>query len=123
MFIRRARPPNCSKPLKIIDPVEGVKVLAGDVLVTAAEIERFEDANNLVRRVVAGPGALTRYDWDGFYAEIICRVHHRGLPLLQKELVEDMLDWFLSGSSNGDAPDESTIRKKIRGFWHRVRPE
>lgn len=24
---------------------------------------------------------------------------------------------------NGDAPDESTIRKKIRGFWGRLRPD
>lgn len=123
VFIRRARPPNCSKPLKIIDPAEGVKVLASDVLVTAAEIERFEDENNLVRRVVSGPGAQSRYDWDGFYCEIICRVQEDGLPAKQKDMIDEMFNWFLSKSVNGDAPDESTIRKKIRGFWGRLRPE
>jgi hypothetical protein len=123
VFIRRARPPNCGKPLKIIYPAEGVKVLACDVLVTAAEIERFEDENNLVRRVVSGPGAQSRYDWDGFYCEIICRVQEDGLPAKQKDLIDEMFNWFLSKSVNGDAPDESTIRKKIRGFWGRLRPE
>jgi hypothetical protein len=34
-----------------------------------------------------------------------------------------MVEWFLDRSVNGDAPDPSTIRKKIRGFWGRLRPE
>lgn len=122
VFIRQARPPNCSWK-RIEEPKEGIRVMAPDVLIMAAEVERFEDENGLVRRVVSGPGAQTRYDWDGFYCEIICRVQERGLPTKQKELIDDMVDWFLSRSVNGDAPDDSTIRKKIRGFWGRLRHE
>ena len=122
VFIRQARPPNCSWK-RIEEPKEGIRVMAPDVLIMAAEVERFEDENGLVRRVVSGPGAQTRYDWDGFYCEIICRVQERGLPTKQKELIDDMVDWFLSRSVNGDAPDDSTIRKKIRGFWGRLRPD
>jgi hypothetical protein len=123
VFIRRARPPSCSKMLAIVSPPDGVKIMAADVLVATAEVERFEDENGLVRRVVSGPGAQTRYDWDGFYCEIICRVHDNGLPEKQKDLIDDMVEWFLGRSVNGDAPDPSTIRKKIRGFWGRLRPE
>ena len=122
VFIRQARPPNCGWK-RIEEPKEGIRVMAPDVLIMAAEVERFEDENGLVRRVVSGPGAQTRYDWDGFYCEIICRVQERGLPTKQKELIDDMVDWFLSRSVNGDAPDDSTIRKKIRGFWGRLRPD
>ena len=94
VFIRQARPPNCSWK-RIEEPKEGIRVMAPDVLIMAAEVERFEDENGLVRRVVSGPGAQTRYDWDGFYCEIICRVQERGLPTKQKELIDDMVDWFL----------------------------
>lgn len=122
VFIRQARPPNCSWK-RIEEPKEGIRVMAPDVLIMAAEVERFEDENGLVRRVVSGPGAQTRYDWDGFYCEIICRMHDKGLPEKQKDLIDDMVEWFLGRSVNGDAPDPSTIRKKIRGFWGRLRPE
>lgn len=71
----------------------------------------------------AASGAQSRYDWDGFYCEIICRVHNNGLPEKQKDLIDEMFNWFLGKSVNGDAPDESTIRKKIRGFWGKLRPE
>jgi hypothetical protein len=78
VFIRQARPANCGWK-RIEEPREGIRVMAPDVLITAAEVERFEDENNLVRRVVSGPGAQSRYDWEGFYCEIICRVHNNGL--------------------------------------------
>ncbi|ADE84714.1 hypothetical protein [Rhodobacter capsulatus] len=122
VFIRQARPANCGWK-RIEEPKGGIRVMAPDVLITAAEVERFEDENNLVRRVVSGPGAQSRYDWDGFYCEIICRMHNNGLPEKQKELIEEMFNWFLGKSVNGDAPDESTIRKKIRGFWGRLCPD
>jgi hypothetical protein len=122
VFIRQARPANCGWK-RIEEPKEGIRVMAPDVLIKAAEVERFEDENNLVRRVVSGPGAQSRYDWDGFYCEIICRVHNKGLPEKQKDLIDEMFNWFLSKSVNADAPDESTIRKKIRGFWGKLRPD
>ncbi len=122
VMIRRVRPANCGWK-RIAVPEEGIRVMAPDLLITTSEVERFEDENSLVRRVVSGPGVQSRYDWDGFYAEIICRVHDRGLPAKQKELIDEMLDWFLNRSANGEAPDESTIRKKIRGFWNKLRPE
>ena len=122
ILIRRVRPANCGWK-RITAPAEWIRVMAPDILITTGEVERFENENGLVRRLVTGAGAPYRYDWDAFYVEIIRRQHHEGLPEKQKDLVDAMLDWFLNSSPNGEVPDESTIRKKIRGFWPLVRPE
>lgn len=66
VMIRRARPPGSDKPLSIVHPAEGVRVLSTDVLIRTTEIERFEEENSLVRRVVVGPGAPTRHSWERF---------------------------------------------------------
>lgn len=34
-----------------------------------------------------------------------------------------MQEWFIQTSDNGDAPDESTIRRRIRAVWQELHPE
>lgn len=123
VMIRRARPPGSDKPLSIVHPAEGVRVLSTDVLIRTTEIERFEEENSLVRRVVVGPGAPTRHSWERFYVEMCCRIFHDGLPDTQTELVEVMQDWIMDDPNWGEAPDPSTIRKKVKVVWQRLKPE
>jgi hypothetical protein len=111
----------------IADPAEGVAVLANDVLLKRGEIERFEKQYGLANTQVAvaykrppGPGAPPRYDWDGFYAALARRVHDRGIPASQSELVRDMLEWF-SDRSEWSVPDESTIRRRVSIIWRELR--
>jgi hypothetical protein len=107
-------------------------ITASDVLVRHAEVDRFEKRFLLdrdtgspsIRRVdrpvrarPAGPGAPPRYDWDRFFAEIARRIYVRGLPRTQSELVREMADWF---QSRQEAPDESTIRRKVALVWREL---
>src|SRR6266851_2638972 len=91
------------------EPAEGITVAATDVLLTRADVQRFEQRTGLdggamsggtkqaaqsTSRRSAGPGAPPRYEWDAFYAAIARRVHERGIPKTQAELIREMLDWF-----------------------------
>lgn len=118
VLICRATPPGADAPLRIVKPPDGARIMAADVMAVLAEVERFEEENELVRRVVVGPGAPTRHNWERFYVELCVRIHQHGLPETQKELVEDMDDpnW-------GEPPDPSTIRKKVKVVWQRLKPE
>jgi hypothetical protein len=116
----------------ITDPAEGVLITASDVLVRRPEVERFEQQygffNRLhvpgsgaatTRRRRAGPGVPPRHDWDAFYAALTRRIHDRGVPATQAELVRDMIAWFESRDLE-QAPDESTIRRKVTPIWREL---
>lgn len=119
--VQRIRPTESSDGwLRITDPEEGIEIEAVDVMISGAEVERFEDAYSLTRRVAPG-GSASKYDWDGFYAALIRRIHNDGLPDTQRELVSEMQSWFEHRSKDGDAPDESTIRRKISALWNELR--
>jgi hypothetical protein len=60
-----------------------------------------------------------RYEWDAFYAAIARRVHEHGIPKTQAELIREMLDWF-EQRGNEQAPDESTVRRKIAVVWREL---
>lgn len=107
-------------------------VTASDILVRRVEAERFEQRFLLnrdtgspsaprlscsVRSRPAGPGAPPRYDWDRFFAEIARRIYVQGLPRTQSELVREMADWF---QNRQQAPDESTIRRKVALVWREL---
>lgn len=116
--------PQGSKDWRLItSPAKGVKLTAGDIMITASEIERFEAAHGISRRANVGPGAPSRYNWDGFYIALLKRVFTHGLPPRQKDLIDEMQEWFIQTSDNGDAPDESTIRRRIRAVWQELHPE
>ena len=38
------------------------------------------------------------------------------------DLVTEMQEWFIANSADGEAPDESTIRRRIRALWQELNP-
>lgn len=121
--VRLVRPERSEEWCIITEPAKGVKLTAGDIMITASEIERFEAAHGISRRANVGPGAPSRYNWDGFYIALMKRLFTEGLPPRQKDLIDEMQEWFIQTSDNGDAPDESTIRRRIRAVWQELHPE
>ncbi len=95
---------------------------AADIMITADEIERFEQAHEINRSRSAGPGAPGQYDQDGFHIALFKRVYVGGFPLQQMELVSEMQEWFIADSADDEAPDESTIRRRIKAIWQELNP-
>ena len=119
VLVRRLRMPGSTAWNRIIDPKDGLTITIADVHVTAAEVDRFE------RGASSGPasngwrgkgGRPPTRDWEALYGWAARRVHDQGLPASQAELIREALDWL--GSQGDDAlPDESTVRRKLAGFW------
>jgi hypothetical protein len=105
----------------ITAPKKGVPIVAEDLVISAAEVARFEDDHELVRRSHAGTGPAAKYDWDAFHLAVIVHLHEHGLPETQNEFVGLMQDWFVRHSETGEAPDQSTIRKRISPIWRSLR--
>ena len=105
----------------ITEPARGVRFTAADILITADEIERFEQAHEINRSRSGGPGARGKYDWDGFHIALMKRIHDHGLPATQVALIVEMQEWFIANSVHGSAPDESTIRQRIKVIWHALK--
>lgn len=116
----------------IAEPPDGVVITAADVLVRRAEVERFEGEHGVFSgqgrdaalaatptRPRGGPGVPPRYDWDAFYGALARRIHEHGIPVTQAELVRDMLNWFEQRDVD-HAPDESTIKRKIKAVWREL---
>jgi hypothetical protein len=115
--------PAGSETLKLItDPACGVRLTAADIMITAREIDRFEEAHGIGRGRNAGPGSPSRYDWEGFHLALFKRVYTEGFPAQQKDLIDEMQLWFIANSADGEAPDESTIRRRIRAIWQELNP-
>jgi hypothetical protein len=49
------------------------------------------------------------------------RFFTEGLPPWRKDLIDEMREWIIQTSGNGDTPDESTIRRRIRAVWNCTR--
>ena len=94
-----------------------------DLLISGQDGLRFEDEYDLLRRIGGGTGALSPYDWEGMYVALLKRVHEHGIPETQAELIGDLQDWFADMAENGEIPDESTIRRRLRPFWRAMRSE
>ena len=122
VFVKQARPAGSETLRLITDPARGVRLTAADIMITAREIDRFEEAHGIGRTRSAGPGAPGRYDWEGFHLALFKRVYTGGFPLQQRDLVAEMQDWFIANSRDGEAPDESTIRRRIRAIWQELNP-
>ncbi len=98
----------------------GPKVAKADLMIMADEVERFEEECALFRRVDrggGGTGPAAKYDWDGFYLRLIVMIHDNGLPETQSDLVGQMQEWFIEKATDGDVPDESTIRRRVSPIW------
>ncbi|SEO09423.1 hypothetical protein SAMN05216227_104617 [Pseudorhodobacter antarcticus] len=122
VFIKQARPVGSDALKLITDPACGVRLTAADIMITAREIDRFEDVNGIGRTRHAGPGAPGRYDWEGFHMALFKRIYTGGFPLQQRDLVLEMQEWFIANSADGEAPDESTIRRRIKAIWQELNP-
>jgi hypothetical protein len=55
------------------------------------------------------------------YVTMIQRIHEQGLPATQAELIGELQEWFANVAENGEVPDESTIRRRMRPFWRALR--
>ena len=116
-IMRRIRPLNRQDWLLITDPVEGIPVGLADMMIPAEEVHAFEEDNDMVRRVAAGPGATSPYNWDGMMVALIQRIHDRRVPETQSELVTDMQDWFADQSDGAKVPDSRTVRRRLTPVW------
>ncbi len=116
----------------ISEPADGVAITAHEVLIMRAEIQRFEHEHGLhrpeatwitspscARRRTPGPGMPPRYDWDAFFGVLARKIYDDGVPATQAELVREMLEWF-HARNDEDAPDESTVRRKITVVWREL---
>ena len=109
--------------LLITDPQGGIAVTIADMMILAEEVHAFEEENDMVRRVATGPGASTPYDWDGMTVALVQRIHDRGLPSTQAELIAEMQDWFAVQSDGKKMPDSRSIRRRITPIWRALRRE
>jgi hypothetical protein len=103
------------------------------LVVRHAELERFEAAQGTTRAASApaaaeeeterrGRGAPPRYDWEGFWCELLVLVNDEGVPATQAELVRRMLDWFARIVGPENTPCESSVKRRISRIWPRVKP-
>ena len=106
----------------ITEPARGLRLTAADIMITAKEIDRFEEDHGIGRTRSVGPGAPLKYDRDGFYITVLKRIYSGGFPARQRDLVVEMQEWFIANSADGDAPDESTIRRRIQAVWKELNP-
>ena len=121
--LKRMKPENSDEWAYVTEPAEGVEVSIADLLISGQDVLRFEDDHDLLRRIGGGTGSLSPYDWEGMYVTLLKRVHEHGLPETQAELIGELQDWFADVAENGDVPDESTIRRRLRPFWRALRSE
>jgi len=122
-IMRRIQPAGRQDWLLITDPVYGITVAVADMVIMAEEVHAFEDENDMIRRVAAGPGVSTSYDWEGMNIALIVRIFDHGLPDTQADLVAEMQEWFADRSDGKKMPDSRSIRRRITPIWRALRRE
>lgn len=88
-----------------------------DLMILSSEMDRFESENGLTQ--TAKRASSDRYDWDMMWVQVCKLIHDNGVPGTQSELVNEITDIFIR--RNADAPDESTIRRRIGPLWRELR--
>jgi hypothetical protein len=116
-IMRRIQMLNRPEWMFITDPVGGIVVAVADMMIRAEEVHAFEDENDMIRRVAAGPGVSTSYDWEGMNIALIVRIFDHGLPDTQADLVAEMQEWFADRSDGKKMPDSRSIRRRITPIW------
>jgi hypothetical protein len=122
-IMRRIQPVGRVDWLLITDPEGGIPVAVADMLILADDVHAFEEENDMVRRVLTGPGASTPFNWEGMNIALILRIHDHGLPATQAELVAEMQDWFAERSGGQKMPDGRSIRRRVTPIWRALRRE
>jgi hypothetical protein len=120
-MIWRIRPQGTAEWKIVTDPAQGVAIELGDLLVTAATAQRFEDEYDPLQRVHVSPGRSSRHDWEGMLQTLMIRLFEHGLPESQAEFVADGQDWFVAHARDGSVPDESQIRRKLSPIWRALK--
>lgn len=115
--LRRLRVCDRDEWLLITDPAGGIEISVADLLVPGRQVHQFEDDHDLMRRVSGGTGSASPYDWEGMMQALVIRIHERGLPASQSELIADMQDWFADQSDGDQIPDERSIRRRVSAIW------
>ncbi|MDA7568641.1 hypothetical protein N8742_02925 [Emcibacteraceae bacterium] len=64
-------------------------------------------------------GTKSKYNWDEFYTEIAVLADLDGLPEVQAELENKMMEWC--SEKWGNEPSPSTIRRKLTGIYNHPR--
>ena len=119
-WLRRVRTKNEADWQMITDPICGIEVSIADLLIAGLQVHRFEEKNELFRRVSASTGSVSPYDWEGMLQALALRIHEQGLPASQGELVGDMQEWFVKHSDGNEVPDERSIRRRITPIWREL---
>lgn len=115
--LKRVRPVGEPEWQLIQDPAQGVTVALADLIIMAKDVLRFEDEHGLFARSHGAGRGSSRYDWDAFFAAVVKRIHDAGLPATQNALVAEMQERFMEQSPTGEAPEESTIRRRLTPIW------
>ena len=119
-WVRRVRSKADPDWQLITDPVAGVEVSVADLLIAGQQVHRFEEKNELFRRISGSNGSTSPYDWEGMLQAVALRIHERGLPASQGELVAEMQEWFVTHSNGNEVPDERSIRRRITPIWREL---
>lgn len=118
--IMRLRYPGEPEWTVAVEGEEGLMTGQLDLLIAADDIAAFEGL--YVGSARGGSsGTSGKYDWDGCMAAMLIHARDYGLPANQAELIGVMQEWFVAHSPRGEAPDESTIRKRLNPIWQRIR--
>ena len=89
----------------------------GDFLIKA--IQPLCRGESRTEARIAQAGRPRRYDWDGFYTEIVAIADLDGLPEIQADLERRMAEWC---SLNwGSEPSDEAIRQKIAPIYRHPR--
>jgi hypothetical protein len=96
-----------------------------DLVISHEEFMRFEKVhpalgNADVARDTGRRGAPAKFDWDDIWVELCAMIFLDGLPTTQAELVQHIASWLEDQGKR--VPDDSTIKKKIKPLWQRLRP-
>jgi hypothetical protein len=97
-----------------------------DLVISHDEFMRFEKVHPALGpsdgiRDRSRRGAPSKFDWDDIWVELCAMIFLDGLPATQAELVQHIAGWLEDQGKR--VPDDSTIKKKIRPLWQRLRPQ
>jgi len=121
--VQRIMQPGASNWLIITEPAGGVVVAVADMMILATDVFDFEDDHDLIRKAAINAVSGSGYDWEGMNVALIVRIHERGLPATQADLVAEMQEWFANRSDGTKRPDSRSIRRRITPIWRALRRE
>jgi hypothetical protein len=124
--VLRFIPADALEPVLVTDPVGGIEIRLGDLLLDADEVAEFEQVNELLsigRRAAQGKAVKGRpavYEWEDMLVDVVIDLAAKGLPAKQDDFLQMILDWFTENSADGKVPDVSTVRKRCARIWWRL---